>query len=190
MQSQSSQPLELVLWLILVADYAIANQLTPFISMQNHYNMVYREEEREMFPTLKVCRSCHLSNDTVESTCGICWTVLRGRVYPMVTPCTRYSHSSPQRTDKASLNRSVRACCLFFIVRSCSCSCKGTSRITLRSRRRGQSLLGERNIMLVRQTNTTRPSVSKRWLIKEASVWLRLALLGFSPRRVRTATAR
>ena len=25
--------------------------------MQNHYNPVYREEEREMFPTLKVCIS-------------------------------------------------------------------------------------------------------------------------------------
>ena len=34
-------------------DYAIQNKLTPFISMQNHYNVVYREEEREMFPTLK-----------------------------------------------------------------------------------------------------------------------------------------
>ncbi|KIL64342.1 hypothetical protein M378DRAFT_163370 [Amanita muscaria Koide BX008] len=34
-------------------DYAIANKLTPFISMQNHYSLVYREEEREMFPTLK-----------------------------------------------------------------------------------------------------------------------------------------
>ncbi|PSR70430.1 hypothetical protein PHLCEN_2v13681 [Hermanssonia centrifuga] len=34
--------------------YAINNKLTPFISMQNHYNLVYREEEREMFPTLKV----------------------------------------------------------------------------------------------------------------------------------------
>ncbi|KIL64337.1 hypothetical protein M378DRAFT_186761 [Amanita muscaria Koide BX008] len=33
--------------------YAIANKLTPFISMQNHYSLVYREEEREMFPTLK-----------------------------------------------------------------------------------------------------------------------------------------
>ncbi|KIM84089.1 hypothetical protein PILCRDRAFT_397696 [Piloderma croceum F 1598] len=34
-------------------NYAINNRLTPFISMQNHYNLVYREEEREMFPTLK-----------------------------------------------------------------------------------------------------------------------------------------
>ena len=34
-------------------DYALKNKLTPFISMQNHYNLVYREEEREMFPTLK-----------------------------------------------------------------------------------------------------------------------------------------
>ncbi|KAJ7674478.1 NADP-dependent oxidoreductase domain-containing protein [Mycena olivaceomarginata] len=33
--------------------YAIDNKLTPFISMQNHYNLLYREEEREMFPTLK-----------------------------------------------------------------------------------------------------------------------------------------
>jgi aryl-alcohol dehydrogenase-like predicted oxidoreductase len=34
-------------------NYAINNKLTPFISMQNHYNLVYREEEREMMPTLK-----------------------------------------------------------------------------------------------------------------------------------------
>ncbi|RPD55358.1 Aldo/keto reductase [Lentinus tigrinus ALCF2SS1-7] len=34
--------------------YAINNKLTPFISMQNHYSLLYREEEREMFPTLKV----------------------------------------------------------------------------------------------------------------------------------------
>ncbi len=36
------------------ADYAITHNLTPFISMQNHYSLVYREEEREMFPTLKL----------------------------------------------------------------------------------------------------------------------------------------
>ncbi|KAF5346739.1 hypothetical protein D9756_010441 [Leucocoprinus leucothites] len=34
-------------------NYAISNNLTPFITMQNHYNLVYREEEREMMPTLK-----------------------------------------------------------------------------------------------------------------------------------------
>ena len=33
-------------------DYAIANNLTSFISMQNHHLLVCREEEREMFPTL------------------------------------------------------------------------------------------------------------------------------------------
>ena len=37
----------------MVLDYAINNKLTPFISMQNHYSLVYREEEREMFPALK-----------------------------------------------------------------------------------------------------------------------------------------
>lgn len=35
-------------------NYAITHNLTPFISMQNHHSLVYREEEREMFPTLKM----------------------------------------------------------------------------------------------------------------------------------------
>ncbi|THH31732.1 hypothetical protein EUX98_g2460 [Antrodiella citrinella] len=35
-------------------NYAITNRLTPFISMQNHHSLLYREEEREMFPTLKL----------------------------------------------------------------------------------------------------------------------------------------
>ncbi|KAJ6532018.1 aryl-alcohol dehydrogenase [Mycena capillaripes] len=34
-------------------NYDISNKLTPFISMQNHYNLLYREEEREMFLTSK-----------------------------------------------------------------------------------------------------------------------------------------
>lgn len=33
--------------------------------MQNHYNLIYREEEREMFPTLKV--RLHLTS-TMKST--------------------------------------------------------------------------------------------------------------------------
>ncbi|KAI0806628.1 aryl-alcohol dehydrogenase [Fomes fomentarius] len=35
-------------------NYAITHNLTPFISMQNQYSLAYREEEREMFPTLKM----------------------------------------------------------------------------------------------------------------------------------------
>lgn len=42
-----------MLSLTIILDYATQNNLTPFISMQNHYSLVYREEEREMFPTLK-----------------------------------------------------------------------------------------------------------------------------------------
>ncbi|KAJ7780028.1 aryl-alcohol dehydrogenase [Mycena maculata] len=34
-------------------NYAINNKSTPFISMQNRYNMLCREEEHKMFPTLK-----------------------------------------------------------------------------------------------------------------------------------------
>ncbi|KAH8928358.1 Aldo/keto reductase [Atractiella rhizophila] len=35
-------------------NYAISHNLTPFISMQDMHSAVYREEEREMFPTLKM----------------------------------------------------------------------------------------------------------------------------------------
>ncbi|KZV72892.1 aryl-alcohol dehydrogenase [Peniophora sp. CONT] len=34
-------------------NYAINNNLTPFISMQNHLNLAYREDERELMPTLE-----------------------------------------------------------------------------------------------------------------------------------------
>ena len=50
-----------------IPDYAIANKLTPFISMQNHYNLAYREEEREMFPTLKVS----------QTQCNLLWNLTR-----------------------------------------------------------------------------------------------------------------
>lgn len=36
------------------ADYAITHNLTPFIAMQNHYSLMYREKEHEIFPTLKM----------------------------------------------------------------------------------------------------------------------------------------
>ncbi|KAL1945543.1 hypothetical protein VTO73DRAFT_2394 [Trametes versicolor] len=39
---------------IQMQNYAITHNQTPFISMQNHYSLMYREEEREMFPTQKM----------------------------------------------------------------------------------------------------------------------------------------
>ena len=38
----------------LMQNYALTHNLTPFISLQNHLNLVYREEEREMMPVLQV----------------------------------------------------------------------------------------------------------------------------------------
>lgn len=46
----------------MMQNYAIHNKLTPFISMQNHYNLVYREEEREMLPMLKARFSLSFCN--------------------------------------------------------------------------------------------------------------------------------
>ncbi|KAL5523157.1 hypothetical protein ACEPAF_1424 [Sanghuangporus sanghuang] len=34
-------------------DYGSSHNLTPFVSMQNHYNLAYKEDEREMMPLLK-----------------------------------------------------------------------------------------------------------------------------------------
>lgn len=34
-------------------DYATRDSLASFVSMQDHRNLIYREEEREMFPALK-----------------------------------------------------------------------------------------------------------------------------------------
>jgi len=34
-------------------DHAVSHNLTPFISMQDHHSLLYREEEREMFPSAK-----------------------------------------------------------------------------------------------------------------------------------------
>jgi len=66
------------------ADYAINNKLTPFISMQNHYNLIYREEEREMFPTLNVC--AWMCSIYVSSYLHL--TVVQGRLHPLVSYCS------------------------------------------------------------------------------------------------------
>lgn len=49
--------------------------------MQNHYNLVYREEEREMMPMLKViCHSLRIHFDSKLSHLALwCW------LYPLVS---------------------------------------------------------------------------------------------------------
>lgn len=54
MQSRSFINFEHTVLTSVDTDYAITNKLTPFVSMQNQYNLLYREDEREMLPTLKV----------------------------------------------------------------------------------------------------------------------------------------
>ena len=77
-----------------IEDYAINHKLTPFISMQNHYSLVYREEEREMFPTLKVCISsqCGVTQGTRRT---ISYAALWSWIDPMVSACTW----SPDKTE-------------------------------------------------------------------------------------------
>ncbi|VDC05740.1 unnamed protein product [Peniophora sp. CBMAI 1063] len=79
-------------------NYAIANKLTPFISMQNHYNLVYREEEREMIPTL----------DHFGVAC-IPWSPLaRGVVtHPLSHTTTRTSTDAGQKTYEGGATNAI-----------------------------------------------------------------------------------
>ncbi|KAK0481210.1 NADP-dependent oxidoreductase domain-containing protein [Armillaria luteobubalina] len=81
--------------------YAIQNNLTPFISMQNHYNLIYREEEREMFPTLKMF-----------GVGAIPWSPLgRGK---LTRPLAKQGDTKRGETDK--LNRSFNVACLYLLL--------------------------------------------------------------------------
>ena len=88
---------------IFPADYAIKHNLTPFISMQNQYSLVYREEEREMFPTLKVSNTLVASRRTSFSRI-LSVDVWRG-VHPMVASRARDACASDERTAEYQAQR-------------------------------------------------------------------------------------
>ena len=83
--------------LIFTTDYAIANNLTPFISMQNHYSLLYREEEREMLPLLKVSRGRFQQWKYAQASCVLaswCW------LYTLESPRQGYAHPPLEREHK------------------------------------------------------------------------------------------
>lgn len=70
-------------------NYAITHGLTPFISMQNHYNMIYREEEREMMPVLKVIFSVQFSVRVLRLDVSAFWCCVNTVVAPCPwSPCS------------------------------------------------------------------------------------------------------
>lgn len=38
---------------LIMQNYALNHRLTPFVTVENDYNLLYREDENELFPTLK-----------------------------------------------------------------------------------------------------------------------------------------
>ena len=87
-----------------IIDYAIQNKLTPFISMQNHYSLIYREEEREMFPTLKVRFSSLCTKPINIAVHEGIWR----RLHSVVTSWPRSPYPSPLREYYSWKNRLVR----------------------------------------------------------------------------------
>ena len=92
-------------------DYAINNNLTPFVSMQNHYSLLYREEEREMMPTLNVSSLrliCGTSELTIKPFCkSSAFVVVRSGFDPVVASRSWTALSSCWGTDEARRDRSV-----------------------------------------------------------------------------------
>lgn len=76
-------------------DYAINNKLTPFVSMQNHYSLVYREEEREMMPTLKVSLIGFTSLAVLKE-----YAALRSRMYPLVSASSWFTNAAFDGTNQ------------------------------------------------------------------------------------------
>ena len=65
--------------------------------MQNHYNLVYREEEREMMPLLKVgsiLRSCFYIHLLLRCIAP------RGRIYSLVSSSSRACNTAIQPSPK------------------------------------------------------------------------------------------
>ncbi|CAE6379623.1 unnamed protein product [Rhizoctonia solani] len=83
-------------------NYAINNKLTPFISMQNHHSLLYREEEREMVPTLKVIfanriKKCVLMQEQMFGVGMIPWSPLaRGS---LTRPVSQSETTNRSQTD-------------------------------------------------------------------------------------------
>ncbi|KAF8671474.1 Aldo kereductase [Rhizoctonia solani] len=72
-------------------NYAINNGLTPLVSMQNLYNLIYREEEREMMPTLKPIADVWYWND------------------PLIAALARRTESAVFSNKSPSINKPVRS---------------------------------------------------------------------------------
>ena len=66
--------------------------------MQNHHNLVYREEEREMFPTLKV-RTYQTNDEHSDIQRFIIDLAFWRRRYSMVSPCSWTSYTPPFRSE-------------------------------------------------------------------------------------------
>ncbi|KAK0227891.1 Aldo/keto reductase [Armillaria fumosa] len=76
-------------------NYAVVNHLTPFISMQNDYNLLYREDENEMLPTLKY-----------HGVGSIPWTSLaRGAM--VMTLDEQFAQPYDGRVEEIALQRNV-----------------------------------------------------------------------------------
>ena len=89
-------------------NYAISNNLTPFISMKNYHNVFYREEEREMMPTLKVGVPFYLRRSVCFNYAGNCRCLSRHD--SLVSPGYWTPGPSGRRSEHTSVSN-IYACC-------------------------------------------------------------------------------
>jgi hypothetical protein len=93
---------------------ARANGWTPFVSMQNHYNLLYREEEREMMP---LCADARHRGTAVEParprTPDPPWnteTAAHARPIPTAKACMPHGASDRKSSSRSRQSPSRAAC--------------------------------------------------------------------------------
>ena len=109
---RSAQPLRALTGVLgAPTDYAIQNKLTPFISMQDHHSLIYREEEREMLPTLKVIS--HRKSFAMDALTP--HIVVRCRRDSVGTARAWLARTPVLRRDEAQRDRCVRPSSVSFL---------------------------------------------------------------------------
>ncbi|KAG8835471.1 hypothetical protein FRC17_003038 [Serendipita sp. 399] len=73
----------------IMQNYAINNNLTPFISMQNFYSLIYREEEREMNPLVEEIAN---KKGVSMSQIALAWVMQKSPVSAPIVGTTSLEH--------------------------------------------------------------------------------------------------
>ncbi|KAF7336795.1 Aldo-ket-red domain-containing protein [Mycena venus] len=146
-------------------NHAINNKLTPFISMQNHYNLLYREEEREMFPSLKACQNHqHIQEPSLTFTS----TLASARFLGLPLPEERLLGRWKSRTPLSARNLTGAFLPRTQLIRSHSCIARMPPSVYLQSE--GNKTIVKRVEEIATKRGISMAQVSVAWALSKEGV--------------------